>query len=310
MFDSFNDRRYGVLTVRLLLLMAISMALLPTQPSSERAVGRDVTVLSRVPPTELQDPLVAIGFQAVVVLSSVCWLLHRLAPLSCWATVFSFAGLAALRIENSTQLCHSYWIVLMLLVVHALWYTFYASRIGSNATSDRSCYPAWVLWLSILVLAWFHTLSGLGKWQAADPQWTNGWRWADGLSLQMWLQSFGNPNSRLVQFLLQDVDVARMVQQAILVIELSAVAAILDSIMRRLVGLALLAYYVFFLHCFVDWQTLAGRIGLEGATVGVQRGAEFPLMSYALCLFWVCWVFLISDLVLGKWKSASELPDE
>lgn len=305
-FNRFNDRRFGILTVRLLLLMAIGMALLPIQPSSEQTVGRDVTILSRVPSAELQDPIVAYGFQAVVAISSVCWLMHWLAPISCWVTVFSFAGLAAVRIENSTQLCHSYWILLMLLVVHALWYSFYASRIGSKAISARSCYPVWVLGLSVLVLAWFHTLSGLGKWQAADPQWTNGWQWADGVSLQMWLQSFGNPNSRLVQFLLQNVDVARAVQQAILVIELTAVLAILASTMRRCVGIALIAYYVFFLHCFVDWQTLAGKIGLGATTVDVEQGAEFPLMSYAFSLFWVCWVFLAPDRVLGQWKSASE----
>ncbi|MBL8892258.1 MAG: hypothetical protein JNL67_19945 [Planctomycetaceae bacterium] len=298
------------MTVRLLLLMAIGMALLPIVPSTEQAVGRDVTVLSRVPLTELQDPMVAYAFQSVVVLSSVCWLLHWLAPFSCWVTVFSFAGLAALRIENSVQLCHSYWILLMLLVVHALWYTFYTRQIASNAAAARTCYPAWVLGLSVLVLAWFHTLSGIGKWQAADPEWINGWNWADGVSLQMWLQSFGNPNSRLVQFLLQNVDVARTVQQAILAMELAAVFALISPILRRGVGIALVVYYAFFLHCFVDWQTLAGSVGLGAATVDVPSGAEFPLMSYGFCLFWVVWVFLLPDRVLGQWKSFDELPSE
>ncbi len=321
MFNWFNDRRFGLLTVRVLLLMTIGMAVLPFQPATEEAIGRDVTVLSRVPQTELQDPLVVYGFQAVVVLSSVLWLLNWLTPLSCWVAVLSFAGLSALRIENSTQLCHSYWLVWMLMTVHALWYTFYSSALRGHTTSatnpsvpprrqpDR-CYPAWVLWLSVFVLAWFHTLSGVGKWMVVDPTGANGWNWADGVSLQLWLQSFGNPNSRLVQFLLQDVNVARVVQQTILGIELAAILAVLSPMFRRLVGVALIAYYVFFLYCFVDWQSLIGQLGLGPETVDVARGASFPIMSYAVFLFWVGWVFLIPDRVLGPWERVTESSDE
>lgn len=326
MFNWLNDQRFGLLTVRVLLLMAVGMALLPFQPATEEAIGRDVTVLSRVPQAELQDPMVVHGFQAVVVLSSVLWLLNWLTPLSCWVAVLSFAGLSALRIENSTQLCHSYWLVWMLMAVHALWYTFYSSALRglrNSGTNDgfpdprhtarrhaSRCYPAWVLWLSVFVLAWFHTLSGVGKWMVVDPTGANGWNWADGVSLQLWLQSFGNPNSRLVQFLLQDVNVARVVQQTILGIELAAILAVLSPMFRRLVGVALVVYYVFFLHCFVDWQSLIGKMGLGPETVDVARGASFPLMSYAVFLFWVCWVFLIPDRVLGPWERVTESPDD
>lgn len=302
MFSWFNDRRFGLLTVRLLLLVVIGMALLPFQPIPEEAMGRDVTLLSRVPQTELQDPMVFFGFQAVVVLSCVLWLLNWLTPLSCWFAVLSFAGLASLRIENSTELCHTYSLIGMLLVVHALWYTFYSGRISANTgTAPNRCYPAWVLWLSVFVIAWFHTLSGVGKWMVADPDWANGWLWADGVSLQLWLKSFGNQDSRLVQFLLQEVALARAVQQAILVIELTAILAVLAPAFRRVVGVALAVYYLFFLHCFVDWQAMVGSLGIGPATIDLPRGASFPLMSYAFFLFWVCWIFLMPDRVLGAW---------
>ncbi|MDP1562591.1 MAG: hypothetical protein Q8M16_14530 [Pirellulaceae bacterium] len=309
MFNWFNDRRFGLLTVRLILLMAIGMAMLPIQPSAEEIVGRDVTVLSRVPQSELQDPMVIYGFQAVVVLSCVLWLLNWLTPFSCWIAVLSFAGLSALRIENSTELCHSYSLLWQLMVVHSLWYSFYSSKLGASEATSR-CYPAWVFWLCVFVLGWFHTLSGLGKWMAADPDWANGWNWADGVSLQLWLQAFGNPNSRLVQFLLQEVAVARVVQQAILVIELTAILAIFTPTLRRFVGLALVVYYGFFLHCFVDWQSLLGRMGLGAETVEMAGGSTFPLMSYAFFLFWVCWVFLVPDRVLGSWVQVQESQDD
>ncbi len=306
MFNWFNDQRFGVLTVRVLLLMTIGMSLLPFEPSPNAMTGGDVTFLSRVPQEELRDPLVVYGFQVVVVLASVFWLLNWLSPWSCWVVVASFAGLSALRIENSTELCHSYWLLWMLLVVHALWYSFYSSPVRSNGpVGTNQNYPAWVYFLCVLVLAWFHTLSGVGKWMAADPDWANGWKWADGVSLQMWLQMYGNPDSRLVRFLLQEVDVARVVQQAILVIELTAILAVLTPTLRRFVGVALVVYYGFFLHCFVDWDSVLGKWGVGAETVEVVNGASFPLMSYGFFLFWVCWIFFVSDRLLGSWKHVS-----
>jgi hypothetical protein len=309
MFDWFNDRRFGLLTVRLILLMAIGIAVWPAEPQAGDAIGRDVTVLSRVPLSELQDPAVHYGFQAAVVFACVLWLLNWLLPWSCWLAVLSFAGLAALRIENSSELCHSYWLLWILMLVHALWYSFYSGRLRSSDSAGRRCYPAWVLGLSVLAMAWFHSLSGAGKWLAADPQWTNGWVWADGVSLQLWLLAFGNPDSRLVQFLVQEVVVARAVQQVLLVIELTAILAIFTPTLRRLVGVALVLYYVLFLHCFVDWETLVGKWGLAAETTAVPSGVDFPWMSYAFFLFWVVWVFLIPDRILGAWERAEELPN-
>ncbi len=302
MFDWFTDSRFGIVTTRLILFVAIGLALLPFQPSELAVNPQDVTFLSRVPESVLSDVFVIYAVQAIVVLSSVLWLVGWLVPLSCWTAVLSFAVLAALRIQYSAELCHSYHFLWMLMLVHAAWYTYCKREVTEQEFRDRKNhdYPAWVLWLSVFVIAWFHTLSGVGKWATA-ADWTAGWNWADGVSLQLWLSSFGNPSSRLVRWIIEDHGVALVVQRAILVIELSAILAIFNATLRRIVGVTLLGYYAFFLHCFVDWTNVLAQVGLNSASVNVPAGADFPAMSYMFQAFWVAWIFLVSDRMLGTW---------
>jgi hypothetical protein len=38
----------------------------------------------------------------------------------------------------------------------------------------------------------------------------------------------------------------------------------------------------------------------------VSNGAWFPAASYAFQLFWVVWLFLVSDQMLGRWERPSQ----
>jgi hypothetical protein len=308
MFHWMNDHRFGVVTTRLILIMVIGFALLPWEPSLGERNPALTTFLSGLPQVAFDQPMIVYGLQAVVVLSSVMWLLGWAVPLSCWAAVLSLAGLSAMRMEQATEPCHGHVWLWMLLLIHAVWYSFYFVELSGRAADQdrRRHYPAWVLGLSIFVVAWFHTLSGIGKWLSVGPDWTTGWNWADGVSLQLWLHALGNPASRFVQWLMQDQSAALVIQRVWLVIELTAIFAVFNATLRRCVGCLLAVYYLFFLHCFVDWTALMAFVGLGSAPVEVSNGAWFPAASYAFQLFWVVWLFLVSDQMLGRWERPSE----
>jgi hypothetical protein len=307
MFQWMNDNRFGVVTTRLILIVVMGMALLPLQPTVTQPNSQIVTFLSGLPQANLSQPLVVSGLQLVVVLASVLWLLGWVVPICCWVAVLGFAGLAALRIENAAELCHCYYLIWLLLLIHAIWYSCYFAElaVGGTVQNRGRHYPAWVFGLSIFVFAWFHTMSGIGKWMSAGADWTSGWVWADGISLQLWLHALGNPTSRLSQWLINDQSAAVVAQRALLLIELTALCAVFNASWRRIVGLLLTVYYVFFLHCFVDWFALLAEVGLGSSTIVVSAGAPFPALSYAFQMLWIVWLFLVSDQMLGRWEKAT-----
>lgn len=304
MFTQSADPRFGLLTTRLLLFTAIGMALLFEYFGWGERSADPVSVLAGGQFTSQTGPAMGYPLQAGVVLGSLLWLLGWWVPVSCWLTVFSLLGFLALRQEGTYDVCHvDHWLW-PLVFIQAVWTTW--ERPGRSLEPGRGAaiggpsgrYPQWVLVLSVLVIAWFHTLSGIGKWQAA------GWQWADGVSLQLWLVACGNPSSPLVDVLVGDVGVALFVQRAILVIELLACLAIFNPWLRRLVGVALLVYYAFFLHCFVDWMGLAAQISWGTATAPVATGLAFPVLTYLFQAFLVLWFFLLPDRFVERWESS------
>jgi len=303
MFGYFNDRRFGLLSTRLLLLSALAIALLPFHPADGQATHQWVTFLSQIPESNLTDPNVMLGFQIAVGISCLLWLMGWLTPYSCWLAVLSLGGLTALRIENADQLCHAYHLMWWLLLVHAAWYTFYFRSLtawGPLVAVDRS-YPYWVFWLCVLSVVWLHCLSGLGKWQTGSD-WATGWQWADGVSLQLWIKGFGNTNSPVTQWLMSQHGTALAVQRAMLLVELGAVLAVLGPVFRRVVGAALLVYYLFLIHCFVD---LSAGWSLLGAADDLPANRSFPVLSLAFQAFWTLWFLLIADRGLGPWRNGS-----
>lgn len=304
MFTQTADPRFGMLTTRLLLFVAIGLALVFEYKGWGDRSEAPVSILVGGHFTSETGPAMGYPLQVAVILGSVLWLLGWWVPASCWLTVGAVLGLSALRQEGATEVCHVYHWLWQLLLVQALWTTLERpgrGTVGGNGAASGvggRRYPLWVLGLSVFVIAWFHTISGIGKWQAA------GWQWADGVSLQMWLVAFGNPSSPLVDVLTGDVGVALFAQRAILAIELLACLAIFNAWLRRLVGAALLVYYLFFLHCFVDWMGLAAQIGWGTAPATVPTGVAFPVLEYGFQAFLVLWFFWLPDRFVGRWESS------
>jgi len=304
MWKQTADPWFGLLTTRLLLFTAIALAVCFEYSGWGERSEAPVSVLVGGHFTSETGPAMGYPLQVGVVLGSVLWLLGWWVPVSCWLTVFALLGLSALRQEGAYDVCHVYHWLWQLVLIQALWTTL--ERPGRVATNGQGAalgggsgrYPLWVLGLSVFVIAWFHTISGIGKWQVAGAD------WADGVSLQMWLVACGNPSSPLVDVLTGDVGVALFVQRAILAIELLACLAIFNPWLRRLVGAALLVYYAFFLHCFVDWMGMAAQIGWGTAPATVSTGVTFPVLSYLFQAFLVLWFFLLPDRFVERWESS------
>ena len=312
MFTKKYDDHFGWLTIRFLLLLVILKALVHLVVQSGEANPETVTVLSKVLPVELwANPAWHYAVQVAVILTSVLWLLGWLVPVSSWLCVLSVLAWGATKVELSHGLDHSDHWLWSLLFVHAAWHTFCPPRRvrGENgdARAAGGVYPAWVLWLSVFLIAWFHTLSGLDKWSAASPDWHSGWIWAEGRSLQLWLSDFGNRDSRLVQWLIQDSGTALAVQRGILAIELLALAALLGKWGRQIIGIALLVYYGFHLHAFADFPGLVESTFGTSTIGGDSGGPRFPEISYLIQGILVLWFFLLPDQLLGK---SSRVPTE
>ena len=121
-----------------------------------------------------------------------------------WAGCASLVGLAdepflhgvvALYVENVTQVTHVAHVTNMLLLLHALWYQCYHREIRAALLQRRfwttRLYPQWVHALGVFYLGLFYGLSGLMKLLTSGPSWAN------GVSLQLWTNLWGDPDSLL-----------------------------------------------------------------------------------------------------------------
>ena len=129
-----------------------------------------------------------------------------------WATALSFNAVVALYFENSSQETHVAHVAGAFLFIYALWYHFYRREIRDADREGRfwatPLYPRWVYFLTVFYLGLFYGLSGFNKIA------TSGLSWANGVSLQLWAELFGDKSSVFTQMILSSRTAAAAMQWA------------------------------------------------------------------------------------------------
>jgi len=175
-------------------------------------------------------------------LGTVFWAARFLVPISGWLTALSFNAVVALYLENSSQETHVAHVAGAFLLIYALWYHFYAKEIRDADREHRfwqtALYPRWVYSLSVFYLGLFYGLSGFNK--IAE----SGLFWANGLSLQLWVELFGDHDSIFTRLILSSRTIATAMQWTALLGECGGLVAIFSARLRPLVGLALISFHV------------------------------------------------------------------
>jgi len=204
-----------------------------TGPASVLSFLPDAILLSRV-------SILILG--GLFVLGSLFWLAQVWIPWSGWLTSLSFTGVVALYMENATQATHVAHATNMMLLIHALWYHCYRQEIRSALAEGRFwitlLYPRWVHALGVFTLGMLYGLSGLMKLL------TSGVSWANGVSLQLWTNLWGDKGSLFTPLLLEHRWIARLLQLVTVVGETGGFLAIICRRCRPVIGLMLIAFHV------------------------------------------------------------------
>jgi hypothetical protein len=200
------------------------------------------SLLSLLPDALLQNRPLFWSCGALFVLGAILWVAGLLLPWSGWLCALSFTAVVALYLENASQATHVAHLTNVLLLLHALWYHFYAAEIRHARREgcfwQRDLYPRWVHSLSVFAIGMFYGLAGLSKLLEG------GLGWANGVSLQLWVSLWGNPDSLWTQLILDNRNVARALQWATLLSEVGALPALFLPRFRLACALALVGFHI------------------------------------------------------------------
>lgn len=170
--------------------------------------------------------------------------LRVIIPVSAWTTYLAYTITASLYWENLPWIYHKFVLPSWLLLIHALWCQFYLNEISTSLSNrtywNTPLYPFWVRFLSVYFIAIFYTFSGASKLLSTM-------NWADGLSLQLWTQLFGNHNSFFGKLILSDRLLAAILQKGALALECLSFTAMFNIWSRMAIGMGLLI-----LHFVID----------------------------------------------------------
>jgi len=206
------------------------------------------TVLSILPSTVLSQSVLFTLFRRALEAGAILWACRLLVPWSCWLTVGAFTATVSFCFENSSHVSHAFNITNMLLLVHAMWYQFYRDKIRATSSVgtfwDTPLYPRWAFSLSVFYIGLFHTWAGVTKLR------TSGIGWANGVSLQLWVYLWGDPNDIFRKIIVSTRPAAQLLQIFTLVVETSAILAWPFVRLRPFIGMALLGLYVGIISVF------------------------------------------------------------
>jgi hypothetical protein len=264
--DSLGRRSlpyFGQLVLTVLILCAVPLAIYfevhPTgiHPRGERT--GPCTVLSCLPDAILLQYGVRIGCGVMFAVGGILWVLRRGLPWSCWACALGFLGVLCLYVENASQVTHVAHLTAHLLLVHALWYQFYAGEIRSADRAGRfwssPLYPHWVYFLSVFAIGTFYGWSGLSKLLES------GFGWANGLPLQLWTNLWGKRGSMWTNLILDDRRFAALLQATTLVGETAGFLAVVWKPARPWIGLLLIGFHIGQIEVF-EWGFHANMLML------------------------------------------------
>lgn len=231
---------FGQLATWLLLGAALWLARYPY----EMAVGPrqgPASLLSWLPGEVLSSPA---GFwiaRAALVIGVGLWFWRKLLPWSCWLTALAFTALWSLHVENSWHTNHCFQMANNLLFIQAMWETLCAREIREATAAGKywqtPLYPRWVTLAAVAYIGIFHSAAGLSKLTFSGPSWAN------GTSLQIWTHLWGRPWSPTTWLILQSRTFTQLLQAATLVVETTAILAVVPRL-RTWIGLALVGFYV------------------------------------------------------------------
>ena len=243
--------RFATVGLRLLLLFALILAMIPFESGTGERVDIGVTLFSWLPTAVLQSPVFFVAVRCMLVITTLLWFFRIAVPWSCWACVVCFTLMWSLRMENVCNGAHIFNVTNMLLVIYAMWYQFYHVEIHqSHVRGDYSqtpLFPRWAFLLILFYLGWFHSLAGFSKVA------TSGWGWGDGTSLQLWVYLFGYHPSPSTQLILYDNRLTAILQTGALVIECCSVLCVFNRWIRYAIGIGLFGFYMGVLTTFIDF---------------------------------------------------------
>ena len=268
-------------------------------PRSEGLRHNQATILSFLPTEILTSQIVFLGFRWLFVVAGILWILQLLLPISSWVCVIAYTITIGMIFENSSQISHTKNLANIVLFVHALWYHFHARDIrmalARNTFWVSSIYPGWIYTLSL-----FHSNAALAKVLES------GFRWPNGLSLQLWIELMGREGSVVNELILSNRSVAALMQWVVLCVEASAILAVVFQQLRVAIGVALLGLYVgiadsfgysFLLNAilvaafFFPWPKMIDRV-IDAAdrfpklTFTVERGSRLEgILSFVVRRF-------------------------
>jgi hypothetical protein len=253
---------FGQLTLWLLLLCAQPLAIYFVTHWGLHVRGPrtgPATILSFLPDSVLLSPLPIQVCASLFVLGSFLWLAQLAIPWSGWLTSLAFTAVVALYVENATQVTHVAHVTNVLLLLHALWYHFYRREIRAALAAgcfwSTPLYPRWVHALAVFYLGLFYGLSGLMKLLTSGPGWAN------GVSLQLWTNLWGEPGSLWTGLIREHRWVAVAMQSATLLGESSGLLAIFLPRLRPFIGLMLIGFHVGAI-CVFKWGFHANMVML------------------------------------------------
>lgn len=231
---------FGQLATWLLLGASLWLARYPYEIASGARQG-SASLLFWLPPEVLSSHASFLIARASLVVGVALWYWRKFLPWSCWLTPLAFTALWSLHVENSWHTNHCFQMTNNLLVIQALWETLCAREIREASAAGKywqtPLYPRWVTLAAVAYIGIFHTAAGLSKLTFSGPDWAN------GTSLQIWTHLWGRPWSPTTWLILQSRTFTQLLQAATLVVETTAILAVVPRL-RTWIGLALVGFYV------------------------------------------------------------------
>jgi hypothetical protein len=207
-----------------------------------------VSVVSFLPDAVLLNGFIFRVYGLLFAVAAVLWVGRVGLPWSSWLAALSFTAVAALYLENASQVTHVTHLTNTLLLLYALWYHCYADDIRT-ASRRGECwttpvFPRWVHALSVFSVGLFYGWSGLSKLLESGPSWAN------GTSLQLWVRLFGDSHSFWTRVILSNRTLAALMQAATLVGETGGFVAIVFPRLRPWIGLLLIGFHLVAIRVF------------------------------------------------------------
>jgi hypothetical protein len=237
-----------------------------THPKGARS--GPATIFSWLPDGVLLDGRMSAIAGVVYLVGAVLWWRAYLVPWSALLTAGAFLAATSLYLENASQTTHVAHLTAMLLLVYALWYQFCFREIRQakrkKQLGNSLVYPRWVHGLSVFSVGVFYGWSGLSKIIQSGLNWPN------GISLQLWVSLWGDPNAIGTQLILANLRLAVLLQVMVLVGELGAIPAIFFPRLRPWIGLLLIAFHLGQIEVF-GWGFHANAILIALVFLPVER---------------------------------------